>query len=212
MHHEIQLLKGVLLSNKYSLGLIYSTIYKTLKKLIIKSKIPKEICEKKEFVMVIPYLGKQSILIKKRLTKLYSSTYKDAKLKIVYKSACKLRNIFSFKDNTPVHMQSLVLYKFLCGSCNATYIGKTKRHCKIRMCEHLGTSYKTGKELKWNEANSTVVRNHLKNEKHNCDFNNFKIVGFTRNDFELLIKESLLINKLKPCLNKQVDSFQLLLF
>ena len=157
---------------------IYSTIYKTLQKLIINSKIPKEICEKKEFVMVIPYLGKQSILIKKRLTKLFSSTYKDAKLKIVYKSACKLRNIFSFKDNTPVHMQSLVLYKFLCGSCNATYIGKTKRHCKIRMCEHLGISYKTGKKLKYSEAHSTVVQNHIENKKHNCDFDCFKIVVY----------------------------------
>ena len=212
IHHEIQQLRGVLILNKYPQGLIDSTIYKTLEKLIHGVKTPKEICDKKELVMVIPYLGKQSILIKKRLMKLFSSTYKDSKLKIVYKSTCKLRNIFSCKDITPVHLQSLVLYKFLCGSCNATYIGKTKRHCKIRMCEHLGTSYKTGKELKWNEANSTVVRNHLKNERHNGDFNNFKIVGFARNDFELLIKESLLINKLKPCLNKQVDSFQLLLF
>ena len=212
IHHEIQLLKGVLRLNKYPEGLIDRTIKKVLEKLILDSKRPEVNFEKNEFVFVIPYLGKQSFLIKKRLIRLFSSTYKEAKLKIVYKSACKLRNIFSCKDKTPFYTQSLVLYKFLCGCCNVTYVGKTKRHCKIRMCEHLGLSHKTGKNLKYSEAHATVVRSHLEVTKHICDFDSFKIIGHARNDFELLIKESLLINKLKPSLNKQVDSFKLALF
>ena len=38
--------------------------------------------------------------------------------------------------------------KFQCGSCNATYYGKTKRRFKVRMCEHLGISALTGKRVK----------------------------------------------------------------
>ena len=66
--------------------------------------------------------------------------------------------------------------------------------------------------MKYSAAHSTVVQNHIENKKHICDFDCFKIVSYARNDFELLIKESLLIKKSKPSLNKQVDSFQLLLF
>ena len=40
------------------------------------------------------------------------------------------------------------VYKFTCGSCNATYSGKTKRHFKVRICEHLGISALTGKRVK----------------------------------------------------------------
>ena len=100
----------------------------------------------------------------------------------------------------------------MCSSCNATYLGKTKRHNKIRMCEHLGISSKTGKHLKYNESGATEVRKHSETLKHEGDFDNFKILGFARNDFELLIKESLLISKLRPTLNKQNDSFKLKLF
>ena len=37
-------------------------------------------------------------------------------------------------------------HKYKCGGCNAIYYGKTKRHFKVRICEHLGISYLTEKK------------------------------------------------------------------
>ena len=34
----------------------------------------------------------------------------------------------------------------ICGGCNATYYGKTQRHFKARICEHLGISHLSGKK------------------------------------------------------------------
>ena len=132
-------------------------------------------------------------------------------LKMVLESAVKLGNIFNFKDSLPKIIRSLIIYKFTCGKCNITYIGKTKRHLKLRMCEHLGLSPKTGKEYKYTTQPSTV-RRHLHDEKHISNFNNFKIISSAKNDFELHIKESLLIGSLSPELNKQIKSSQLDLF
>ena len=40
-----------------------------------------------------------------------------------------------------------VAYKYKCGGWNATYYGKTKRHFKVRICEHLGISHLTGEKV-----------------------------------------------------------------
>ena len=212
INHEINQLKCFLLNNKYPSSFINSTIRKILDKLILKSRPLETDSIKKEYTMCLPFLGKQTVILKKRLNKLFSSLYPMAKLKIIFKTGGKLGNIFSYKDKSPFHIQSLILYKFTCSSCNATYIGKTKRHFKMRMCEHLGISSKTGKKLKYNASQATIVRQHLETCKHQGDFDNFKGLGFANNDFELLIKESLLITKLRPTLNKQTDSFKLVLF
>ena len=93
-----------------------------------------------------------------------------------------------------------------------TYIGKTKRHHLVRMCEHLGTSYKTGKVTKHNPETTTAVRDHIRSKNHSGNLTNFKILSYARTDFEALIKESLLVGLQKPILNKQVKSFKLELF
>ena len=36
-----------------------------------------------------------------------------------------------------------IVYQYKCDDCNATYYGKTKRHFKVRIFEHLGISHLT---------------------------------------------------------------------
>ena len=81
-------------------------------------------------------------------------------LRIVFQTKCKLINFFTFKDKIPVFLRSGIVYKFKCGGCNATYYGKTKRHFKIRMCEHLGVSALTGKRVK-GDNDSAIKEHHL---------------------------------------------------
>ena len=40
------------------------------------------------------------------------------------------------------------VYKFQCDGSIVTYYGKTKRHFKVRMCEHMEISALTGKNVK----------------------------------------------------------------
>ena len=93
-----------------------------------------------------------------------------------------------------------------------TYIGKTMRHLLVRMSEHLGIFYKTGKTSKYNPNKTTAVREHIMPYKHSSIADNFTIVFQANNDFEFLTKESLLVSHDKPLLNKQVKNFSLPLF
>ena len=171
-----------------------------------------DISSKEEFIIVLPFLVNQSNIIKKKLQKLFSELYSTAKLKIVFKSGMKLGNFFKFKDSIPSHIRSLVVYKFKCSSCNATYIGKTERHHKVRTCDHLGISYKTGKPLKFNPDSTTAIKDHIRSTGHKNDFENFEIIACGKNNLECLIKESILIKKFRPQLNKQLKEFKLSLF
>ena len=58
-----------------------------------------------------------------------------------------------------------------CGSCNATYYDKIKRHLIVRMCEHLGISALTGKRVKGDDDSAT--KKHLLFCNHATDFGDF---------------------------------------
>ena len=168
---------------------------------------------KEEFNITLPFLGNQSNIVKKKLQKLFSDYYPNAKIKIVFKTGIKIGSFFKFKDTIPSHIRSLLVYKFTCSSCNATYIGKSKRHHIIRMCEHLGISWRTGKPLKYNPNQSTAIRDHIKDSGHQNKFDNFETLSFGKNNFECLLKEKILIQKFAPPLiNKQMKNFNLSLF
>ena len=67
--------------------------------------------------------------------------------------------------------------------------------------EHLGLLVLTEQVLKYTEKDATTIRKHCHENKHRCNVDNFEIVGTVVNDFHLKLKGSLLILKVKPCLN-----------
>ena len=215
IHDEISQIRKILLKNKYPLNFIDKCIQKFLEHCFVKkgtNEVATDDSTKEEFTVLLPFLGNQSNIVKKKLSQLFSDFCPKSKLKIVFKSGIKIWDFFKFKDSIPSHIRSLVVYKFSCSSCNATYIGKTERHHKVRMCEHLGISYKTGKPMKYHPNSSTAVKDHLRESGHFNNFDNFEILCFAKNNFECLIKESVLIRKCQPNLNKQVKEFKLKLF
>ena len=102
-------------------------------------------------------------------------------------------------------LRSGVVYKFQCGGCNATYYGKTKRHLKVRISEHLGISHLTGKKTKTSH-HLTAIQEHLLFCNHSPSYENFTILTSEENDFKLTLMESILINRDKPLLNKTLKS------
>ena len=119
---------------------------------IDRPKIPVHTVPKKEVMLVLPYLGHVSVRLREKLHVLFNSSFPYCKLRLVFKSNVRLRSLFSLKDKLPVHLRSCVVYRYRCSSCNAAYIGKTKRQFKVRICEHLGISHLTGKERSLQES------------------------------------------------------------
>ena len=122
----------------------------------------------------------------------------------------RLKNYFRFKDFVPEALRSNLIYKFLCGSCTASYIGKTYRHFKVRVSEHQGVSPRMGKPVKG--TLSTSVRDHMLVCDHKVVHEDFKFLGNESNRYFLELKESLFIKRDKPSPNKNLYSQELLLF
>ena len=211
-HAEIQKLKEILVKNAFPLFFIDNSIRKFLNKRAILNNREEPQNDKREVTMVLPFLGIASIRLKRKLIKLVHSFRPEIKLMVIFSNKNRLHNGFNYKDRLPNDIRSLLLYKFTCGICTNTYVGKTKRHNIVRRHEHLGISVLSGKPLKYNTQNCTAIRKHINDSNHQCNSDSFEIVGSATNDFYLKIKESLLILKEQPTLNVAGDSLPLYVF
>ena len=79
-----------------------------------------------------------------------------------------------------------------------------------RDAEHIGISSLTEKHLKC--VKQSVISDHLLECNCLIDFDHFDILASDENKFSLLIKESLLIKREQPLLNKTIKSFPLKFF
>ena len=113
--------------------------------------------------------------------------------------------MFPFKDPIPDDLKSNIVYKYMCGICNSTYIGETTRHFKTRVAEHMGISPRTGKPTKNPKSN---VFKHGQDSGHPILRADFSIISSTKSwDTKLL--ESILIHVHKPNLNGMATSIPL---
>ena len=202
IHAEISYLKTFMLKNAYPEQIFDKIVYNFLT-LFHQSKPKVPTVPKKTIQIILPYLGTLSSRIEKNLKKSIGKYLYGCRLIVISRATTRLSSLFSFKDKIPMYLVSGVIYKFKCGGCNSTYIGKTKRHTKNRFCEHAGTSPLTGKILKLVGQTSTAVRKHGQKCKCDVNFDNFEILSKDSNNLQLLIK--------KPCLNVQNTSIPLAL-
>ena len=166
--------------------------------------------DKKELSITLPYLGNLSLAIRTRLQNSINRNLPFCKIKVIFKSTTRLGNFFRFKDKVPFNLRSNVVYKFSCGRCNATYYGETCQHLNIRVGEHSGVSPLTGKKSKTKKT--TAIKDHMLFCDHVVSLEDFKILASSNSEFHLKIKESLLISRDKPELNRNEKSLPLYLF
>ena len=107
-------------------------------------------------------------------------------------------------------IRSDIVYRYMCSNCRVTYYGKTYRHFFTTAAELMGISNLTGKRLEC--VKQSAVSDHLLECNCLIDFDHFDILASDANRFRLLIKESLLIKRYQPQLNKTIKSFPLKLF
>ena len=81
-------------------------------------------------------------------------------LRVFFKTKFKLIIFFTFKEKIPIFLHAGCIYEFKHSGCNATYYRKTKRHFKLRMCEHLGVFVLTGKIVKGDD-DYAINEHHL---------------------------------------------------
>ena len=209
-HKEVERLRGILAKNSFPLEFVDQCITAFLNKC---HKRPVHTVEKRSQVVVLPYLGKLSLEVRSRLKKYVNKHISNVKLMVIFRSQRRLKTLFRFKDSLPEELQSFVVYKFTCGACNSSYVGKTDRHRHIRWCEHLKVQPFHGGPSQ-SKAKPTAVEIHCKTTGHNATPDDFEVIGRekSRNRFHLKIKESLLIKKLAPPLNDHESSIPLMLF
>ena len=166
--------------------------------------------EEKDLVIVLPFLGKLSLDLRTRLRISINKNLPFCKIRVFLKSSTRMSNFFRFEDKMPYCLHCNVVYKFSYGRCNATYYGETYRHLSVRVGEHSGVSPLTGKKSK--SKKSTAVKDHILFCDHIVFIDDFQILATSDSDFRVKVKESLLISRDEPILNKNETSLPLYLF
>ena len=165
---------------------------------------------RRDYTIVLPYLGLLSDKIKRRIKNIFHRFLPSGKINVIFKTQRKLSHFLKFKDVIPSNLSSHIIYHFKCPSCSAGNIGETRAYHKVRNCQHLGISEWT--ELPTRGGLPTTVTKHISEGKCECSLTDFKIIG-RESDYHLrLIKESLFIKFYDYELNKQQASTTLFLF
>ena len=150
----------------------------------------------------LPYIGFFSKHTKEKVQNIIKKVCNDnVNVNIIF-TPYKVCNMFSSKDKIPSFLKSMVVYKFVCSSCNACYVGETTRHLPTRIHEH----FKTDKK-------SHIYKHLFSNENcfNSCTNECFSILDYASTKYQLKIKEALYIKWLDPILNKQKKTMKITL-
>ena len=106
-------------------------------------------------------------------------------------------------------LQSSVIYQFSCAQCaSGSYVGSTTRALHMRIAEHMGRSFRTGKVV---QSSKSSIRDHVIKCSNVIDKNAFKVIGRESNETHLRMLESLYILRLKPNLNEMQSASPLII-
>ena len=194
-HKEAMFLKDLLNKNGYPFSVFYKCLNHFLNN-VFSTNPTNKVDNQSNYVLCIPFLGKPSLIYKKKLINLFQS-HCNIKINCVFQS-CKVSRYFSLKCPTPIALKSKVVYSFTCSrDANTSYIGMTKRHLGTRASEHK------------NVKSPSPISSHLLNCSSCSDtynVNSFKILSHASNNFDLQIREALLIKSKCPSLNNQLSN------
>ena len=208
-HLEVVKFKEIFRKNGYPSSLIDTCLKNFLNKVFIK-KVLVDTVPQRDYRIVLPYLGPLSNKIQRQIKKIFQNLISTGKINIIYKTQRRISHLLKFKDVVPSDFDSHIIYKFLCPSCNAGYIGETRVYHKVRNAQHLGISPFSGNPT--TAGVPTAVTTHMRTNNCHCSLSDFSIIGRETDYHRRLIKESLFIKLHDYELNKQQNSTELHLF
>ncbi|MCP4351129.1 MAG: hypothetical protein GY795_37160 [Desulfobacterales bacterium] len=211
-HKEVVLLKSILARNGYCMSFIDSVLRKFLNR-IYRSTLPVPVpSDRKTVFIVLPYCGVSSLQIRTRLVSLCKKHFPHSvSCKVVLRPSFRMSNLFPFKDRVPLLLRSGAIYSYTCSGCSSTYYGKSIRHVKTRFSEHMGISDLTGIPVS-DPKHSAVFDHFVSCTNTRPNFDDFSILCRGSCDFVCKIKESILIKRDNPVLNRNVSSLPLEIF
>src|SRR5215469_12718355 len=207
-HQEITFLRKFFSFNLYPNTTLDLHINKLLNKILNPPPIHLTAPQLKIYIK-IPFLGHLSPQLHKDILKLIHKHIPQSKLTLIPHNPITIKTFFNIKDTLPVLCRSSVVYKYTCGSCNASYIGHTGLHLHERISKHRGLSFRTNRPL--SQPEHSQIRQHSLQHDHIIHIKNFTILRSSPIETHRKILESLYINKLKPDLNIMNSSLPLLI-
>ena len=187
IHESLEKAKRILQNNQYPPSFYDPIIAKCVKSFFMPNDKEIEKPEEKESVdekmIFLQYRGKLTDKFKCSLRKL------GVPIKIIL-TLRKLRTVLpSLKPLIEKSFKSGIVYQITCPRCNSRYVGQSVRHLLTRIKEHSRRSTPVGSHF------------HLCNNNTISIDNDVKILTTSNSQRQLLIKEALFINGLKPSLN-----------
>ena len=144
-------------------------------------------------------------LMQRNLRNLCKTFFPHVKIIFISRSQSTIGSYFRFKDKLPISLASSVIYKYSCSQCPATYIGETKKQLEVRICQHKGKSFRTGKPI--SDINSKIYHHFFENS-HSIKHENFSIISRCKQQ-DTKILESIFLHSERPTLNDRNSSYQL---
>ena len=169
-----------------------------------KPKNPTTTFPKKDTILVLPYLGVQSKIVTKQFKTCINKFYGCIDVRVIFQSARRIKSFLPYKDMINRSQMSKVVYKAGCWDCQNFYIGKTKRRLHDRKTEHFNGITST--------CHASPIADHVTSTGVNLKWDHFEILAKGRSDTRCKIKETLLIQELKPTLHDTVSSERLYLY
>jgi hypothetical protein len=206
LHTEFLFLTSFFIKNGFPSTVITRSISKFLSNIYDPNPINNQ--NKSYIYCVLPYFGFQSEKLKQELSKIISKFFPEISLRVILVNNRTIGSLFHFKDVLPLGMRSSLIYNFSCAHCASQYVGSTHRALFVRVAEHAGRSYRTGRIL--GSPSHSSIRQHCNSSCDQIiDFSKFKIVDSCSINFDLRILEPLYIHKLKPSLNDMQSAYPL---
>ena len=106
---EIETLKSILKRNSCPHNLVNHCIKKFLNKLFVQRDLNFTV-PKRELICVLPYLG-TSLDLRTKVRRTIERNLPFCKLKIIFKSKCRLNTLFHFKDSLEKKTRSGIIYR-----------------------------------------------------------------------------------------------------
>ena len=208
-YKELEVFKKIFRLNGYPTHHFYSCVCDFWDK-VFSAKLLVHTALKKVLYFCLPLIGIHSPQIRKYISSVFSSAFLHLNIRFIFRSTRCISHILTSKDWDPKGLRSRVLYSFTSQCCTALYVSPAARHLHSRASDHLRVSSLTGKKSVTATPSSSLA--HLSETLHTASFDDFKILSSCSSSSKLLVRESHLISKDKPCLNSNLSSIPMFLF
>ena len=207
LNKELIFLKKYFCSNGYPEQVVYRQIQNFIQK-ITHPPLSVDTVAKRKFFCTLPFTGTQTEKLKRELNSLLQEIFPQIDIKLIFVNKSTIANFFPFKERLPMNLKSSVIYEYSCARCaSGTYVGSTTRATHMRISEHRGRSFRTGRLLA--TPGHSAIREHALKCCKTITEDDFKIIGQEVGQTNLRILESMLIHQRKPNLNNMQSAFPL---